>query len=169
MFQFCAVKQKQTMEKPQTVSKSIDIQAPATRIWEVLTHPVYMSQWLSDSALEIKSDWKIGSSIIFSGKWHGVVFEDRGTILELEPEKTLRYNHWTRISRLADTPENRSVMCFELKPAGMQTLLELTHSNLHALAAYEHARFYWNVTLELIRQMAEGNGMVGDLHSHRQT
>lgn len=142
---------------PTQVNKEINIKAPASRVWKVLTDAACMSQWLSDSALEIKSDWKIGSTITFSGKLNGIVHNDRGTILELDPEKILRYNYWTRISRLPDEAQNRTIICFELSPSHTGTLLKLTHSNLVALAAYEHANFYWNATQDMIRIMAETN------------
>jgi len=45
------------------------------------------------------------------------------------------------LSRLPDNPEDYSLVEFRLTPAGDQTILTLTQSNLVAEAAYEHARF----------------------------
>ncbi len=38
---------------------------------------------------------KVGSPILYRGEWHGKLFEDKGQILEIEPEKRLVSTHWS--------------------------------------------------------------------------
>lgn len=135
------------------VSKSININASSSKVWEALTNPNLMKQWMMDAEIEIKTNWEPGSPIIISGKMNGH-FEYKGTILQFEPEKILRYNSWTKISRLPDLPENYSVIEFRLTE-GNQTELTVIQSNLIAEAAYEHANFYWTSALNVLKHIAE--------------
>ena len=145
------------MESKTTVEDSIVINASPSRVWEVLTTPEIMKEWLTDIGVEVISDFKVGNLIVFSGKWHGVKRDDHGFILEFEPEKVYKYSYWTKISRLPDVPENYAIIEFRLIQKDNQTILDLTNSNLIALAAWEHSNFYWSVTLGVIKKMAEEN------------
>ncbi|WP_428660385.1 SRPBCC family protein [Runella sp.] len=143
------------MESVKTVSKSIRINAPASRVWAILTDPDRIKVWMSEAEINIITDWVVGSPIIFQSNVNGK-HEYKGVILQLEPEKVFRYSSWSKISRLPDQPENYSLIEFRLTPMENQTTLTVTHSNLIAKAAIEHSNFYWNGTLEIIRQLTEG-------------
>ena len=139
-----------------TVERSIDIAAPPARVFAILTDPASMKVWLSEGGTTVRTDWTIGGDILLATEYNGRVHEDRGTVLAFEPPTLVRYSHFTRISRLPDTPENRSIIELRLAPGDGGTTLTVTHSQLVALAAVEHARFYWGVTLNVIRKLAEG-------------
>ena len=66
---------------------SIIVHAPAAKVWEALTNPAMIKQYLFGT--EAISDWKVGSPITYKGEWQGKQYEDKGTIVELEPEKRL--------------------------------------------------------------------------------
>ncbi|MES2680814.1 MAG: SRPBCC domain-containing protein [Bacteroidota bacterium] len=136
------------------VHKSIDIATSASKVWEALTDPALLKLWMADGEIAVSSDWKTGSDIVIKGNVNGK-HEYRGTILEAKPGVLLRYNSWTRISRLPDQPENYSVVEFRLSPVETGTRLELTHSNLIAEAAFEHSNFYWGIALEVIKSTLE--------------
>ena len=142
------------MSSAKIVSKSIHINASTTKVWEALTHIDLMKQWMMDAEIEIKTTWKVGSPIVISGKMNGH-FEYRGTVLVFEPEKNLKYNSWTKISRLPDKPENYSAVEFQLTSIENHTKLTVTQSNLIAKAAYEHANFYWASALNILKQLTE--------------
>jgi|SRR6185437_6880892 len=145
------------MESNTTIEKSIEINASPSKVWEILTSPELIKIWLSDTGIEFISGFKVGRPVIFSGKWHGVMREDHGLILECEPEKIFKYSFWTKISRLPDIPENHTVIEFRLIARDGYTILNLTHSNLIADKAYEHSNYYWGITLSIIKKMAGGN------------
>lgn len=90
------------------------------------------------------------------GHMNGKDFENRGTVLQFEPEKALQYTHLSSISRLPDRPENHATIAFRLIPIGDQTTLELTLSNFHNESIQKHLVFYWNVTLEVLKRTVEG-------------
>ena len=144
------------MEQEKTILKSIIINAPVSKVWDTITNPEKMKQWLYDSDIEVLSDWKTGSPILFRGKFHGRKFEDKGTILKFEPGKVFRYSYLSWISRLPDIPENYTIIEFQLTPQEGQTLLSLTQTGFAAKASYEHWNFYWLVTLGILKGVGEG-------------
>lgn len=142
------------METNTTVRKAIHINASPSKVWTILTNPDFIKVWMSESELKITSDWVVGSILVFESNVNGK-HEYKGVILQMEPEKVFRYSSWSKISRLSDEPENYSVIEFTLTAHENQTQLSLKHSNLIAKAAVEHADFYWNGTLDIIRQLSE--------------
>jgi uncharacterized protein YndB with AHSA1/START domain len=87
----------------------------------------------------------------------GHQYRDRGTVLAYEPERLLRYNHWSALSRRADTEATRTIVTLTLTSHGDATELEITHDNLVGDAAFGHARFFWQGALTDVKQIAEGD------------
>ena len=138
-----------------TISKTIHINAPTSKVWDALTDPTLMKKWMFEKEIEIITDWHVDSPIIIRGDLHGIPFVNNGLVLQFEPEKVLRYSHLSSISRLRDQPENYTVLDFQIAPMGTQTSLTLTVSNFPTESIYKHMRFYWNVTLEIFKKMLE--------------
>jgi uncharacterized protein YndB with AHSA1/START domain len=137
------------------VSKSILINAPIAKVWDVITGADTISKWMLEENMSVISDWKVGSPIVFKRALTNITFEDKGTVLKSEKERIFQYNHWSKLTRLKDAPENYSIITLSLEPKGNETLLSVIHSNLIAEAGLEHANFYWNSTLRIIKKMAE--------------
>ena len=144
------------MTSDQTVTKTITIRASVAKVWQALTDPELIKEWLTENGTTtVASDWKIGSPILFTGMWHKVKYQDKGTILQFEAEKVLAYSYWSKFSRLPDILENYSVIEFRLMPKEDQTILTLTHSNLVAEGMPGHSNFYWKITLNKMKQLIE--------------
>ena len=139
----------------QAISKTIHIKATTSKVWIVLTNPEFMKQWMSDYELNIRSEWKVGSQIQITGHLHGIPFENKGVILQLDPEKTFEYTFWTTLSEQADKPENYSYIKFILLADQTNTTLILNQSNFKTETVFKHWEFYWNATLEIIKQLSE--------------
>lgn len=140
-----------------TFSREVTIKAPAAEVWQTLTTPEVMNQWMMpDAKLEILTEWQVGGPIVIRGHMNGKEFENRGTVVQFEPDKALQYTHLSSISRLPDRPESYSLFAFSLKPSGNQTILGLTVRNFPNESIYKHLAFYWNVTLEIIKRRLEG-------------
>lgn len=137
------------------INKTISINAPVSKVWKALTNPEIMKLWISDSEINVLSEWKAGSSIIFRGDLHGAYFENKGVILKLVPEKIFEYSYLSNISNLPDSPENYSVVRFELAAENDQTILSFTQTNFIAYTSYEHSNFYWNSALQVIKRLVE--------------
>lgn len=114
-----------------------------------------MKKWMSETEIEIVTDWTVGSRILIGGRLHGIKFENKGTVLEFEPESRLQYSHLSSISRLRDEPQNYSRFDFQLAPVDDQTALSITVSNFPTATIYKHLAFYWNVTLEILKRQLE--------------
>ena len=73
------------------VNKQISIPATPGQVWEALTNPNLTKKYFFNS--EVHSDWKQGHPITFKGKMFFIFsFEMKGTILEIIPQKLLKYN-----------------------------------------------------------------------------
>ena len=108
-----------------------------------------------DTEINMITDWQIGSPIIFRGNLHWTDFENKGTILQFEPEKAFQYNYWSTLSCLPDIPENHIIVGFVLSPIAIQTELTLTLSNITDEVTYKHLDFYWTVTLDVFKKLCE--------------
>lgn len=79
-----------------------------------------------------------------------------GTILELVPGEALRYEQWSRVTRLPDTPQHRGVTTLRLTPTAAGTRLAVRHVPPPAEAAREHGAFHCRVTPTVIKAIVEG-------------
>ncbi len=110
---------------------------------------------MSDSPIDVISDWQVGSSIIFRGDLHWTSFENKGTIRQFDPEKVFQYNYWSSLSNLPDIPENYTEVRFVLTPIEDKTTVILTLNNFPDEIIYKHVNFYWNVTLGILKKWCE--------------
>jgi uncharacterized protein YndB with AHSA1/START domain len=135
------------------LNKTISINAPTSEVWNALTNPSLIKEWLFGT--NVISDWKVGSPLLFTGTWQGTEYRDKGTIVQLEKEKVFQYNYWSGFSGLADSIENYSTITFELAGGNNSTQLTLTQANFPTEEAYEHTAQNWDATLELMKKIIE--------------
>lgn len=136
--------------------KSVEIAATTSKVWMLLTEPEQMKKWMMpDIELSIQTDWEVGSPIFIRGTMSGKEFENKGLVLKFKPEKNLQYSHLSSVSHLPDRAENYSVLDFQLHPIHKKTQLMFTLSNFPTESIYKHMAFYWNVTLEVFKRIAE--------------
>lgn len=93
---------------------SITIQASPPKVWQVLTEPAKIKQYLFGT--EVETDWQKGSPIRFKGEYQGKHYLDKGEVLEHKDQELLRYNYWSGFSGLEDKPENYSLVSYKLHP-----------------------------------------------------
>ncbi len=65
--------------------ESIIIDAPIDRVWRALTDPEWIKQWFF--GVDTETDWKKGSPMVHRGEYQGKPYEDKGTILEIDPQR----------------------------------------------------------------------------------
>ncbi len=136
------------------IAKStITINAPISKVWEALINPQLIRQYLFGT--EAVSDWKVGSSIIYKGIWKGKTYEDKGTILKIEPEKLLESTYWSSMSGLADAPENYKKVTYELKSENNQTIISVTNDNNETTEARDHSAKNWDMVLSALKKLLE--------------
>jgi uncharacterized protein YndB with AHSA1/START domain len=107
--------------------KTVNIDATRERVWEALTDPEKVKQYMHGT--EMSTDWKEGSPIVWKGEWKGRSYEDKGTVLAVEPQKLLKYTHWSPMGGSEDKPENYHTVTYELAGEDGKTTLRLTQDN----------------------------------------
>src|SRR5882762_1535164 len=132
---------------------SVEINAPDSKVWKAVIEPAQIKKYLFGT--DTTSDWKIGSPIIFSGVWEGKPYQDKGTILALEPEKLLKYNYWSNWAG-EDTLENRQIISYHLRGENGKTVFTLTQENCPSNEARDHSTSNWNMVLSSMKEMLEG-------------
>jgi uncharacterized protein YndB with AHSA1/START domain len=137
-----------------TATKSIAIAAPAKRVWEALTDPVQVKQYMFGS--DVVTDWKKGSPLIYRGIWEGKPFEDKGTILEIDPPRLLRTNYFSPLSGKADVPENYAEVDYALSAEADGTRLTVTQSKIPDEAGKAQSESNWGMILDAIKKLIEG-------------
>ena len=138
------------------IEKGITINSNPEIIWKTLTQPELMKLWMGEAEMQIEVDTQgdIHGPITMNGFYH-VPFENSGVVLRYEPFSVLQYSQLSSLSRLADKPENYSVLMFKLTPGESQTLLTVNIENFPTDSIFKHLELYWNATLNIIKQIAE--------------
>ncbi len=142
------------MSKGFTAKSVIQINAPASKVWEALTNPNLIKQYLFGT--DVTTDWKAGSPITYKGVWEGKPYEDKGTILQIEPEALLVSTYWSAFSGLPDSPEHYQTVRYELKPnGGAKTTVTVAQDNNKSEEEAARAEQNWNMTLESMKKVVE--------------
>ena len=133
-------------------------------MWEALTKPEIMKKWMAETETEIAiiTDWKVGSPFLIRSQIYRKMVENKGTVLQFEPEKVLAYSHLSSISRLPDRPESYVVFEFRLAAFGSQTALTVNVSSSPTEVIYKHLAFYWNGALAVLKRTIEQKEFVRD-------
>ncbi len=140
------------MLKELTVKKTIEINADISEIWDALTNPDKIKQYLFGT--EVITEWKAGTPIVFQGEYEGQQYKDGGIILAIETEKLLQYSYWSGFSGLENKAENYSTVTYKLDNNDNQTTLTLTQQGFASEEAREHADKNWTMVLEKIKEIA---------------
>lgn len=129
------------------------IKAQPASVWDALTNPALVKQYLFGT--NVQSDWQVGSPITYTGEWEGKAYEDKGTIVEVIPEKVLVTTYWSSVSGTPDTPENYKTVRYELTPNGQETSLTVTQDNNKSQEEADHSTQNWNTVLQGMKNLLE--------------
>lgn len=131
----------------------VEIAAPAERVWAALTDPDLMAEYMFGSRVE--SDWRPGSPITWSGEYDGKPYEDKGTVLEVEPGKRLVVTHFSPLSGQEDVPENYHTVRYDLSGSDGGTTLTLSQDNSGSAEEAEQFSKNWQAMLDGLRGVVE--------------
>lgn len=141
------------MNQGHTYTKSITINATAAQVWSVLTNaestPAFYfgMQWITD--------WKKDSPIIFRGEWDHQPFEDKGFILDIEPEKFIHFSYFNPSQGKPDVPENYTVMRFELASAADRTQFTVYQYGFKSETEFQTVITKWDSLLYDVKKLTE--------------
>ena len=119
----------------------ITIDAPAEQVWRALTTPELIKRWFF--GVDTETDWTEGGPIVHRGEYQGMPYEDKGTIVEVDPGRLLVHTHWSPVSGLPDSPENYQEVSWALSERDDVTELVVTEVNLPSEAAKEVSEQGW--------------------------
>jgi uncharacterized protein YndB with AHSA1/START domain len=134
---------------------SVVIEAPAADVWEALTNPELVTRYLHGTT--VATDWQVGSPITWTGEWKGQAYQDKGTVLEVEPQRRLTTTHWSPMGGSEDKPENYHTVTYELTENGdRKTTLTLKQDNNPSQAdADAMAKNNWLPVLQKLKEVVE--------------
>jgi len=132
---------------------SVKLNAPINKIWDVLTKPELVKQWQYGS--DLATDWKIGSEIRFKTEWEGQIFEQWGKILEIVPQKLIRYSLFAPRPDLEDKPENYFVMNYILSKEKNYIRLDIIQEDNRQGAVQEAPQGEENPVLSALKTLIE--------------
>jgi uncharacterized protein YndB with AHSA1/START domain len=140
----------------QRIERSVLIKAQRALVWQTLTTPTLMKQWMAEPEMELEIivDWRAGSPMVIKG-FHHIPFENKGRVLRFESERILSYDYLSSLSRLPDKPENRTIVEFQLGVNRDHTSLTVTLRNFPTESIFKHVDFYWNTTIKAIKNFVE--------------
>jgi len=133
---------------------TIAINAPASRVWDALTKPDLIRQYLFGT--KVTTDWRAGSPITYEGTWEGKAYKDKGKVLQVEPGKLLVSTFWSSLSGLPDIPESYQTVHYELAAEGSRTRLTVTQENNATQEDASHSEQNWKIVLDGIKKLLEG-------------
>jgi uncharacterized protein YndB with AHSA1/START domain len=142
------------MNENRIATASILINAPAAKVWEALTQPDLIKQYLFGT--EVTTDWKVGSPITYRGVWQGKPYEDKGKVLDVEPGRRIVSTFWSALSGVPDQPEYYKTVQYELANQGSATGLTVTQDNNESEGEVLHSSQNWQMVLEEIKKLLEG-------------
>jgi uncharacterized protein YndB with AHSA1/START domain len=132
---------------------SISIDSPTRKVWKALVTPELVSRYMFGATVE--STWKPGDPIIWKGEWKGKPFEDKGVVIEVQPDHMLRYTHFSPLSGEPDVAENYHTVTIELSDHGRSTLVELSQDHNLTEASRAESERNWRVMLQGLKKTAE--------------
>jgi uncharacterized protein YndB with AHSA1/START domain len=136
-----------------SLSTKIDINAPVAEVWRGLTDPEIVKQYFFGT--NVKSDWKAGSPITFSGEWEGKSYSDKGNIQEITPGKYVKYSYWSSMGGTEDKPENYANVSYTLDENDGFTTLTVTQDNIKDITSKEHSEQNWQTVFGGLKKLLE--------------
>ncbi len=128
------------------INREILLEAPVDKVWDFLTEPSQVEQWLMPSDLSPEEGHRFTFDCPPSGNWDGRIFCE---VQEVVHQKRLSYS-WN-----ADDIGCQTIVTFEIEKKGDATLLRLTHDELENATpgAYGRHEAGWHRALNALSKL----------------
>ena len=133
------------MDKTLSIELEFTFNASPEKVWEALTSPTLIKQYFFGT--DLSCSWQVGAPITWRGEWEGTTYEDKGTVLEFEPNRYLKYNYWSSFSGKEDKPENYFEISNALRQENGQTILTITQDGLENEEKRAHSEQNWQAVM----------------------
>ena len=146
------------MNKNLVAEASTAIAAGRGLVWDALVTPDAIKHYMFGA--EVESDWEPGSPITWKGEFNGRKFEDKGEILEIEPERLLQYSHFSPLSGKEDRAENYHTVTIQISGSGDESVVSLAQDNNADDDERRESEKNWNTMLEGLKKYVEEKASV---------
>jgi uncharacterized protein YndB with AHSA1/START domain len=133
---------------------TVSIGAPVEAVWAAITTPARIKEWFF--GVDTRSDWTPGSELVHTGEWQGRPYEDKGTILRIEPPRLLVHTHWSAMSGRPDEPGNYEEVTWSLTDRDGGTELTVSETNLPSAEVRSLSEQSWATALGRLKDLLEG-------------
>jgi uncharacterized protein YndB with AHSA1/START domain len=139
----------------QVARAEVRVNAPMSRVWEALTNPALIAQYMQGSRVD--TDWQVGSPITWSGQYDGKSYQDKGEVVTFEPEARLVVTHFSPLTGQSDEPGNYHTLDYRLAEADAGgTLLSLEQDGCDSAEQASTFSANWQSMLDALKQIVEG-------------
>jgi uncharacterized protein YndB with AHSA1/START domain len=140
------------MHPDHIATTSILTEASREKVWEALTEPDEIKQYMFGTT--VKSGWRVGDSITWTGTFEGKHFEDAGKVLHANPEHALHFTHYSPQAG-PNVPENHHTVKIDLSSEGKETRVTLTQDHNVSDHAKADSEKSWHKILEGLKRYLE--------------
>lgn len=135
------------------IKGSININTNAGKVWNVLTDPGKIKEYTGSA---VNTNWKKDNEITWEGEHGGNKYQDKGKVLENEPDKMLKHSYWSSFAGTEDSPGNYSIITWTLENS-LDGLTTLTYTRENIPTLEERAMFEEHLPsmLDEIKRLAE--------------
>lgn len=137
-----------------TATVDVSISASPHQVWLALTEPDQIKAYLFGA--EVETSWQPGDPIVWHGEYEGRSYEDRGEVVEVEPDRRLVTTHFSPLTGRPDTPENYHRVTWELNENGDHTDVSLQQTLVADETADQAAENWTNVLRQLKEHVERG-------------
>jgi len=136
-----------------TASTQVTIHGSTKQVWDALTKPELVKKYMMGA--DVKSDWKVGSPLTYTGEYKGKSFEEKGTIKKIEPEKILQATHFSASSGKEDKPENYALVTWQLEGEGGDTVVTVSQDGIENEKGVDGSKANWMGVLKGLKKTVE--------------
>lgn len=144
------------------VDKTIEINAPASMVWDAITKREFTDQWALEFSsggpeFHIDSTWDLGSPVLWKGQDGQVIVE--GNVTALDQNKLLRYTVFdVRMDERPPVTEKDGIT-FQLSEEHGKTSLHILQGDFSVMTDGEKYRDLsaeiWDKVLQRVKEFAE--------------
>jgi uncharacterized protein YndB with AHSA1/START domain len=148
------------------VDKTIEINAPAEKVWEALTKREHTDAWAAEFSsggprFHIESDWKPDSPVLWKIEDGTVVVE--GTVTALQPNRLLRFTVFDVRSAEKPRVTKKDGITYELAEKNGRTTLHVLQGDFSVMKeGQKYQRMsaeIWERVLPKVKALAETSGL----------
>jgi uncharacterized protein YndB with AHSA1/START domain len=134
----------------------VDLDASVDDVFDAIINPVKIKKYFFD--IDVNSSWEVGKEIIFEGAFGDQKFKDKGTILEFEEKKIVKYSYFSSFMGLEDLPENYSIVTYILERKEQSTHLKIEQIGFASEKSAQDSAGHWQVVLDGLKKLVENQG-----------